>query len=472
MVQVYRPQARHQDPIAAALLCLATACDGANQRDSIGFNATDTNFGHSLAQQVRDDRELTTNQRQAALAMLKKYRRQLEAADIFLPTIPELLGLVESETESDDEDYEDSEDSELDAVTRPSEFRLNQQQQAAIALMREFLGSDSTWFVLKGYAGTGKTTTIQTLVKEFQTQRKGYICMAAPTNKAVKVLKRMAAKEGLHNIDFATVYQLLGMKLEVDDDGKEKPVSDPNGNSSFDQYDLIICDEASMINSEILTCIQGETRKGFPKVIFMGDPAQLPPVGEKESAVFVIEPQTELTEVMRYGSVIGNLVTKIRTDLEAKTPPFMRSACSDEGEIKVSDKFDWLDDLIAAYKSEAYQLNPDHCKALAWTNKTVDWLNRYIRDNLYGLDAEQFMRDERLIAVKPLVQEREVVMQTSSECTVLGADRDQYVTGKEVWQCIRLRLLTEDDRRIRRSRLLHLNKNDCRSFCSLTRSRL
>lgn len=62
------------DIIHEAVKALARQCDGALRQDNVGFNGTDTRFGHSLAAQAR----LSEKQRCAAVKMLKKYERQLE----------------------------------------------------------------------------------------------------------------------------------------------------------------------------------------------------------------------------------------------------------------------------------------------------------------------------------------------------------------------------------------------------------
>lgn len=62
------------DATVECLRILSGVCDGAHERDDVGFNATDTGFGKSLARQTY---RLTMNQLRAARKMLVKYKRQL-----------------------------------------------------------------------------------------------------------------------------------------------------------------------------------------------------------------------------------------------------------------------------------------------------------------------------------------------------------------------------------------------------------
>jgi len=162
--------------------------------------------------------------------------------------------------------------------TMSNPLKLNTEQKQAIASMKEFIKSEDTFFLLQGFAGTGKTTTIQSLVKGLQKNRRRlWIAFTAPTNKAVKVLRCMAQTWGLHNIDFLTVHQILGLKLKHDGLGGE--ILEADGKASISSYDLVVVDEASMISQQLWSLLQVVVKK-YPKVklIFMGDPAQLPPV--------------------------------------------------------------------------------------------------------------------------------------------------------------------------------------------------
>jgi len=70
--------------LESAILYLAGQCDGAVARDGAGFNARDTEFGHSLAGQIAQGRNLSQKQQAAASKIVRTYRKQLQAAGIEL----------------------------------------------------------------------------------------------------------------------------------------------------------------------------------------------------------------------------------------------------------------------------------------------------------------------------------------------------------------------------------------------------
>jgi SWI/SNF-related matrix-associated actin-dependent regulator 1 of chromatin subfamily A len=74
--------------VCQALWHLAEVCDGAHDDDDLGFNARDTQFGHSLAEQAQS-RVLSEKQQMAAVKMLQLYRGQLSSAGISLPSLSE-----------------------------------------------------------------------------------------------------------------------------------------------------------------------------------------------------------------------------------------------------------------------------------------------------------------------------------------------------------------------------------------------
>lgn len=75
------------DHTHAALKFLASRCDGARQLDGQGFNKIDKTFGRILAEKIA----LTPAEAKRGLKMVKKYARQLQAADISLPDMSDIV---------------------------------------------------------------------------------------------------------------------------------------------------------------------------------------------------------------------------------------------------------------------------------------------------------------------------------------------------------------------------------------------
>ena len=161
-------------------------------------------------------------------------------------------------------------------------IKFTSEQYIGLNKIRAWLKNDKTFFTLAGYAGTGKTTIVKKIIDEYRRR----LVVSAPTHKAKKVIMKTTKIEGV------TLHSILGLRPDVDlddfnpNDPKYNPIAKPN----MGMYRFIIIDEASMINEELYKLVQKEAKKwkGI-KILFMGDPAQIPPVGEDESAVFFDE---------------------------------------------------------------------------------------------------------------------------------------------------------------------------------------
>ena len=169
------------------------------------------------------------------------------------------------------------------------------------------------------------------------------MAVIAPTNKAVGVVEEMLREQpGLKNLNFSTVHSLLGLKQQTDyETGRISFKADPYNPSQIGQYKLVITDESSMLNRELY-----EHLHQAPKILFVGDMAQLPPVGERYSPIFTDDSIPEkyranLSEVVRYGSTIGDLALQIRSDL-SNAPSAGSSIALTIRAVSVLRQDDWL----------------------------------------------------------------------------------------------------------------------------------
>ena len=202
---------------------------------------------------------------------------------------------------------------------------LTQQQQSAVLAINRFVDdSNSSVFILKGYAGTGKTTIIKSLIPLLESKRK-CVTLMAPTGRAAKVLGDKTGR-GASTIHHA-IHSFQNMKLNTYDnevgDSLHYWFAIKSHKLDYVPSDNIyIIDESSMISSrhsatenyhfgtdvlidDLLT--YASIRMGG-KIIFVGDPAQLPPVGDNNSVALDVSFFThlnigvtsfELTEVLR-----------------------------------------------------------------------------------------------------------------------------------------------------------------------------
>lgn len=313
-------------------------------------------------------------------------------------------------------------------VSNKSVNQLTTAQRQALDKLKLFLQSDRSFFRLSGYAGTGKSFLICHFI-EWLDSRDFEFVIAAPTNKAAKSLMQVAMSLGI-NIEVKTVAQLLGQQPEIDEEtGLEEFTS--NNDAEFDEYDVIIVDEFSMINcSNFEEIVNASATTIDTKVIFVGDEAQLPPVKEQQPMVAVsdyIDDTASLNEVIRYEGEIAIVAEEIRSDERHNRIVYPFKSSSD-GTIVCQPRTEWLETVTQYFKSNEYQTNPDYARLLVWRNKTAGAANRFVRSRLWGKDAPVFVPGDRLIARKPLFRVRPgqkgrnkwgIMINNSEECSVI-----------------------------------------------------
>jgi exodeoxyribonuclease-5 len=250
---------------------------------------------------------------------------------------------------------------------------------------------------LEGYAGTGKTTLVGELVR-----RLGHdlnIAIAAPTNKAVGVLQEKVGPQG--EAEFRSIHSFLGLKMRDNEDGSRQCLQD--GTPSLHQYHLAIIDECSMISDPLFGMIVSAARSC--RVLFVGDPAQLPPVDQAAvrqhlSSTFErVQHKAVLTEVVRQAAdnPIIAMSMKIREAIEqgrAMAPEALLEAMPN-GQCDQTT-------LASGGEATAYNFtlgaiqNGLDARIVAYRNTVVDRYNGMIHAALYGTQTP-FAVGERVI---------------------------------------------------------------------------
>lgn len=274
--------------------------------------------------------------------------------------------------------------------------QLKGQQVLAFEAIKNFLNSTESMFLLEGYAGTGKTFLMKALAEEIEAKS---WCFTAPTNKATKELKR--------NIGWLapckTIYSLLGIKMVSNED--QLVLEYPSIPLDISTFDVIVVDEASMANAELCLYIKGRASACNVKIIYVGDRAQLPPVGEKQSRAWRVKNKFTLTEVLRFDNQILRLATHIRDNVRHYPEVNLRLRADNdkhEGVWRLTrEKF------IRQIKRAANQgvfLKTDHTKAIAWRNRTVDELNWLIRNEIFkGEATTRWLVTDRVTVAEPVI---------------------------------------------------------------------
>lgn len=226
-----------------------------------------------------------------------------------------------------------------------SKIKLTPSQQKVLDQMKNFVfNAEERVFVLKGYAGTGKTTLMRFLIKELADRKKQFKLLST-TGRAAKILSNYTACEAstIHGMiykfsDFnKDVSSLDERTASVDNTGQLFLVFEPAVLSNEDRSSVVyIIDEASMISdiadSNVVQAKFGSGRLlkelldyddlEESKFIFIGDPCQLPPIlGDSSPALspdyffdtFKMKSQQGiLTEILRQDNSIISAGAYIR----------------------------------------------------------------------------------------------------------------------------------------------------------------
>jgi len=301
------------------------------------------------------------------------------------------------------------------------ELNLTKDQENALLKIEEFLKNDTQIFILKGYAGTGKTTLLKGLTKYLiKAHRLGHIM--APTGRAAKVIQNIT------NYQATTIHKFL-YDLE---NLKTYKYTDKDGNKTFKFYfdfpidpneieRVFIFDEASMISNmfsegeffrfgsgfllnDILNFFDLNSNKNT-KLIFVGDPAQIPPVGSNESLALTetffdkknfTYLSTELKKVIRQSKESGILKNaQYYRDLifsEKVSENVLDTSSEDVEEIAVQN-------LIDQYTEYAPLPNSKKCMIITYSNRLALTYNQIVREQ-YFPDEKNIVADDILQIVK------------------------------------------------------------------------
>ena len=276
-------------------------------------------------------------------------------------------------------------------------FEPTIKQQKLLNELSNFIFDDNNHalFLLKGYAGTGKTTTISTVVNSLWKAGKKAVLLA-PTGRAAKVISNYSKKEAF------TIHKKIYFPKKLQN-GSVDFVIQPNKHTNT----IFIIDEASMIPDKPSTAKLFETGSLLEdlmkyvysgkncKIIFIGDTAQLPPV--KLNVSPALEARTlemdyhkdvteiELDEVMRQHEnsgilanatylrmLIMNDLTEIQFDLNF--PDI----------IRLIDGYDIEDAITSAYDN----IGVEDTAFIVRSNKRANLYNQQIRSKIRGQENE------------------------------------------------------------------------------------
>lgn len=260
-------------------------------------------------------------------------------------------------------------------------------------------------YLLKGYAGTGKTSMVISLVSTLQAQKRKYVLLA-PTGRAAKVLAGYTGQKAF------TIHRMI-YQIRVDDAGNYFFGLRPNTSKNA----VVIVDESSMIQgnssdenmlnkrNSLLSDLMEFVQDGLNcKLVIIGDTAQLPPVGmtvspaldpEYLSANYHFEKtqQFELTEVLRQSNESNILTnaTALRLAIANNEDQFEFNI--DGRQVVHVDGYSLQDELESAYG----EFGDEEVLVITRSNKSANQYNQQIRRTIKWLEEEIEVGDTVMI---------------------------------------------------------------------------
>ena len=293
---------------------------------------------------------------------------------------------------------------------------LTADQQNAYSEIITLLTTPRKDLVVSGFAGVGKTTLVNTFLEEWPqfvalsggTYKDLEVYLTATTNKAADALSSATGRET------STIHQLLGLRVKntgyrqsvLIDTGKEVPSGC-----------LIVIDESSFIDDDLLKKIRQKTK--YCKVLFLGDPCQLKPVGSDDTPVFTAGfPTAYLTQIVRQSddSPIQKLSRALRDHVDGA--PMPKAGVDGINILHVSQ-----DDFNASLIQDCRVGAGNSVRALAWTNQVAIGYNEMVANALSG-SSEIKLGDTAV--VNKQVQKRGYYK--------LNTDSTVFVTGVGKWE--------------------------------------
>lgn len=262
-------------------------------------------------------------------------------------------------------------------------FKPNVQQIDALNEMDRFMKSNETSMTLSGYAGTGKTSLMEMIAQKGRKQYRPVV-FCATTNKAAAVLNERVSKAGFKA---ATLNKVFGISVEVD--SKSNTYNARNLVNVLKDADItpgttVIIDEASMINEGNYDILNNIAKQNDLKIIYVGDSAQLAPVGEDKISKVFRNGEGKVITLTQVERTDDNAILKEATELRNGNPLSGISSFNDKGEGVAYISPNHQDEInnIVAHYVKGLKHNSNYFRILAFTNKAVSAYNNQVRELL------------------------------------------------------------------------------------------
>jgi len=299
-------------------------------------------------------------------------------------------------------------------------MKLTNDQTLALEKLSEFLDGDKHVFMLKGYAGTGKTTLLKGIVDYLQTNNRT-VCAMAPTGRASLVVQQKTGVKNAQTIH-KHIYNMEKFedKESAESEGLHKTYYKLSENQNPSNT-IYIVDEASMISDLYsdddffiygsgyllkdlieFTSVKSRVKS---KIIFVGDEAQLPPVFMNSSPALnkeyllekynLVSEEIILREVIRQAgsSLILKNATQIREAIEANTFNSFRIDFQENNVEKLDEK------LLEERFVLNYKQTPKETILVTHSNSQALYYNQLLRILIYN-NQQNLNQNEQLLVVR------------------------------------------------------------------------
>ena len=280
--------------------------------------------------------------------------------------------------------------------------------------------------VLTGSAGTGKTTVVGELINQIAQQSPmTNIALCATTHRAATVL------EDIIRGPVITGYALFKLRPTINKFGKETIAN--AGICDVPHESVVIIDEASMIGNKFLKSIVDIVKDRSLKLVFVGDPFQLPPPTDICSIFDGSLSTFTLTQVHRQlgGNPVLEKANEFREYIEGirNIEPVLETNINSKGEgIHILPHAEFVTKFVQKYIDYSTGAEVD-IPLCTYTNESAINYNSMVRKAAYFLEntIEPFYKGERLITNSVVMQGDKTILTNNEIIHVISyAEGDLY----------------------------------------------
>jgi exodeoxyribonuclease-5 len=315
---------------------------------------------------------------------------------------------------------------------------LLDEQKICLDNLKKWYNSNELLYVIAGFAGTGKTYLLKYFINECLKYK--LFCISATTHKALRVIENFTGYKG------KTIHSLLGLapNYSLEDFSIDNIKYDYHNQATFNNYKIIIIDECSMINDNLFNYITKQSINYDVKVLFIGDPYQLPPVEKVNgdninlSKCFLLKNRTVLKNVIRQkDNIIQDYIEILLEDIKNGTNKFIRnyvikrkSVFEENKGFEILNNKEYEDRIISYCCSPEYHKNINHFRLLSYTNNKCKYYNNLIRNSMYAC-KDIISINDLFMAYSNIVDKfNKPVIQNSIDYTVKSIN--DYITDEKI----------------------------------------